>query len=164
MGLRATVSPMRLGKAIAILIWVLSLLGLVVELYSPPSTMRDLRFVEALPKAVLLFPAVFLTVGSLWGRYPFDWPRLRMWVDRKRGDGTYARFFRDLKPMLLMGVMAIAGAVLCWFQGYGPGAPAYWPCGFNFSCGIGFLLGRVVLARRGLLMESPLSSSTHSDL
>jgi len=141
---------MRLGKAIAILIWVLSLLGLVVELYSPPSTMRDLRFVEALPKAVLLFPAVFLTVGSLWGRYPFDWPRLRMWVDRKRGDGTYARFFRDLKPMLLMG--------------YGPGAPAYWPCGFNFSCGIGFLLGRVVLARRGLLMESPLSSSTHSDL
>src|SRR5262249_33971919 len=88
--------------------------------------------------------------------YPFDAPRLRMWVDRRWGDGAYVRFVQDLKPMLLWGVWGLVGAIACGLHTYRSDAPVdvFGLCGFPLSAGIGFLLARAVLAWRGQLMES----------
>ena len=68
---------------------------------------------------------------------------------------------QDLKPMLLFGVSAVASAATCAVKEPTTEGPigGYWACGFALSAGAGFLLARIVLARRGLLMESRSSSA-----
>lgn len=142
---------MSVGKAVAILIWLLVPAGVLT-----PRSTGDLQSLPALPWAIVLLPVVFFAVSAFWGGYWFDVPRLRRWVDRKRGDGTYASFIRDLKPMLLFAVLTITSAASSCFQAYRVGVPvhAYAGLGFMISSGLGFLIARSVLARRGLLMES----------
>jgi hypothetical protein len=141
---------MRLGRAVAVLIW---LFVLISALLAPLDQHHPL---PPIPKLIILFPAVFFATAGLLGGYPFAAPRLRAWADKRWGDGTYVRFMQDLKPMLLFGVAALTGAAACALHTYRAGAPLddYWACGFPFSAGVGFLLGRVALAWRGLLMES----------
>jgi hypothetical protein len=141
---------MNLSRIIAILVWTLTLATVAL----PPIQHHPL---PPLPKVILLFPVIFFPAAALLiGGYPFQAPRLRMWADRRWGDGAYVRFIQDLKPMLLWGVWVLAGAIACALQTYRSNAPidAFWLCGFSLSCGIGLLLARAVLAWRGQLMES----------
>jgi hypothetical protein len=139
------------SKVVAILIW---LLALVAPLLPPPQHQPPLPL--PFPKPLLLFPVVFFTVASFFGGYPFSGGRFRTWLDKTWGEGTYIGFIRDLKPMLLFGVGTLLGSVACSLHAYREGAPidAYWSCGFGLSASVGFLLARLVLAKRGLLMES----------
>ena len=139
------------SKVVAILIWFLVLAATLLPPPRPPHPS-----LPALPKLLLLFPVVFFTVASFFGGYPFSGGRFRTWLDKTWGEGTYIEFIRDLKPMLLWGVVALAGAAACSLHTCREGAPidAYWACGFSLSVGVGFLLARLVLAKRGLLMES----------
>src|SRR5262245_57057089 len=98
---------MRLSRVIAVLIWALTLVAVAL----PPIQHHP---VPPVPKVILLFPVIFFPAATLvMGRYPFEAPRFRMWADRRWGDGAYVRFIQDLKPMLLSGVAAVAGAVAC---------------------------------------------------
>jgi hypothetical protein len=126
-----------------------------------PTFPPELRNLPQLPNLVVAFPVIFFTVAAFIGGYPFDHRGLRLWVDRHWGDGTYVRFMQDLKPMLLFAVSAFASAATCAVKE--PTAEgrigAYSACGFALSVGAGFLLARIVLARRGLLMEARSSSA-----
>jgi hypothetical protein len=148
---------MNAGRIVAIAIWGLALGGTLVSFFAPePAPPPELRNLPQLPKLVIVFPAVFFTVAAFLGGYPFYHRGLRLWVDRRWGDGTYVRFMQDLKPMLLLGLIAVAGAATCAVKEPTTEGPivGYWACGFALSTGTGFLLARVMLARRGLLMES----------
>ena len=74
---------MNLSKIVVTLIWLLTLAAVVLP---PPVQHPPL---PPLPKAIIFFPAVFFTVASLWGGYPFDNPRLRAWADRKWGTTSW---------------------------------------------------------------------------
>jgi hypothetical protein len=153
---------MNAGRIVAIAIWGLALGGTLVSFFAPePAPPPELRNLPQLPKLLIVFPAVFFTVAAFLGGYPFDHRGLRLWVDRRWGDGTYVRFMQDLKPMLLLGLIAVAGAATCAVKEPTTEGPivGYWACGFALSTGTGLLLARVMLARRGLLMESRSSSA-----
>ncbi len=153
---------MNAGRIVVIAIWGLTLGGTLVSILAPrPTFPPELRNLPQLPNLVVAFPAILFTVAAFIGGYPFDHRGLRLWVDRHWGEGTYVRFMQDLRPMLLLGVSALAGAATCAVkepttEGAIGGYPA---CGFALSMGAGFLLARIVLARRGLLMESRSSSA-----
>src|SRR5262249_4151907 len=140
---------MRISKIIVILIWFFAVVGQIVfsPLFQYPVSAPQV------PHLVVFLPlAFFIAVAFLIPGYPFDVERLRLRVDRKFGGGAYAEFVRQLKPMLLFGVTGLVAGVLAFVRAYQAHAPtaAYWEHCFILSGGIGFLLMRVVLAKRGL--------------
>jgi len=151
---------MRLGRIIAILIWLVGLFGLLGSVYTP-SQIKEVQ----LPTWVIFLPAIFFPVAALWGRNPFEAPRLRVRIDKRGGEGAYVSFIRDLKPMLWFAVFGIAGAAVCYFQTFRAGIPVNHnsACGFTLSGGIGFLIARIVVARRGLLMEASSNTPASPD-
>lgn len=136
------------------LIWLTGLVTLLDGVFRP-SPIKELQELQ-LPIWIMFLPAILFLLAAFWGRPPFDAPILRAWIDRRGGEGTYANFIRDLKPMLWFTVFSIAGAAVCYFQQFRVGVPVnlHSACGFTLSGGIGFLVARIVLARRGLLMEA----------
>jgi hypothetical protein len=153
---------MTVRKIVATLIWLFWLLAIAHSLLNPQihnshlPPLPPLAPLTSTKVVIVLLPAVFFTVAAVWGGYPFDSVRWRRWADRKWGDGAYVRFIQDLKPMLLFAAAPAAGAVACLLHAYRETAPidTDLSCGFALSFAVGFLLARVILARRGLLMES----------
>jgi hypothetical protein len=94
-------------------------------------------------------------------RDPFDVAALRTWIDRWLGDGAYAGFIRNVKPLLLFGTSGIAVGLVGFIQTFDASTPldAYWHDGSMVSGGLGCHIARAMLARRGLSMDSDSTSS-----
>jgi hypothetical protein len=147
---------MDFGRSVAIAIWAATLVPSVVfpPHFAQPTLVGSSAF-------ILLLPFVVFTAGAFWVRaYPFDFVPLRVWADKKWGQGAYAGFVRKVKPVLLVGVLGIGAGASGSFQAYRAHFPAgaYWEAEFLLSMGAGVLVARIVLARRGLLIESRSAS------
>jgi hypothetical protein len=144
---------MKAGHTAAIVIWLVVLVLAIFGGSNRPNTQ--------FPAVVAILPLVFFTAAAFFMKsYPFDVVPLRVWIDGRFGNGSYAEFIRQLKPMLLFSVSAVvvaAGGFLRALQFTSP-REAFWAQSFMFSGGIAFLLMRAILARRGLSMESRSTS------
>jgi hypothetical protein len=139
-----------MSKVIAFLIWVAWVLAWVHAPTTSP------QYVPKAPPGILFLPVVSVVGLSLARRDPFDVAPLRAWIDNRLGDGSYVGFIRNLKPMLLLSLSFIASGLLGLARNLQANAPldAYWFHAFFLCCGLSFLIGRAVLAKRGLSMES----------
>jgi hypothetical protein len=142
---------MNAARAIAIVVWLLSLVSTLLpahRLHQPPGF-------DNLPRFVIALPVLFFGVGAFFAGYPFDSPWMRRWSDKRWGDGAYVRFIQDLKPILLCAAVPLAGGVVNVLRLHFAGVPVdVFYFGLSLSLASGFLLARVVLAWRGLPMES----------
>jgi hypothetical protein len=141
---------MKTSQAAAVVIW---LIALILAFFGSPVQNREVAQIPAM----VIFPVVFFTAAAFWMKgYPFDVVPLRLWIDKKRGDGRYAEFIRQLKPMLLFGMSGLAAATAGFLRALQVNSPleALSAQGFALSAAAGFLLARAILVRRGLSMES----------
>jgi len=153
---------MSLSKLIANLVWMQTLILWVPATSTFLSSLDDQPSPAELPAVMALLPGVLITAGILWlRRDPFDLIALRTWVDKRLGDGAYAGFIRNAKPLLLFGTSSIAVGLVGFIQTFDANAPldAYWHHGSMVSGGLGCHIARAMLARRGLSMDSDSTSS-----
>ena len=86
--------------------------------------------------------------------YPFQVPTLAAKVDAKCSPGAYANFIADVKPLLLFGVSGLVCGCSHLFRHYQrPDDRTLFLAAAMFSWAIAFLVCRIILQKRGLLME-----------
>ena len=150
---------MIISKALAAAIWIYSMV--TYASFRVPEKMLG-GFSLSDDYFVLLAPIVLSTLFGFKARgYPFDIPALSARVDSLCGPGAYARFLVDVKPLLLFGVSGMVagfGQLFLLYQQQN-GAPPF-HAAFMFSTGISFLIVRIILKKRGLLMETPDGTAT----
>lgn len=142
-------------------IWILTLAQSTVAGASPPApgAFFPLHGLQAMP--LMLLPLVFFVVAAfLMKGYPFDAPPLRKSVDDRFGEGVYADFIFELKPLLMFAVNGIySGFLMLYVTRHAPSAAAHGLAAFMISSGAGFWLLRAILAKRGLSLESSRAES-----
>ena len=150
---------MIISKVLAAAIWIYSMV--TYASFQVPEKMLG-GFTLSEDYFVLLVPIVLSTLFSFKARgYPFDIPALSARVDSLCGPGAYARFLVDVKPLLLFGVSGmVAGCsqLFLLYQQQNGATPFH--AAFMFSTGISFLIVRIILKKRGLLMETPDGTAT----
>jgi hypothetical protein len=143
---------MNISKAIAAAIWILSIVHYSVYRF-PDKLLQgfDLSGDYWLLLAQVLLAALF---ASKINGYPFQVPSLAAKIDARYGPGTYANFIADVKPLLLFGISGLVCGCSHLFRHYQQqDGAALFPAAAMFSWGIAFLVCRVILQKRGLLME-----------
>jgi hypothetical protein len=151
---------MKPAHAAVLAIWLIVVFSVV--LLSPIQGLEAAQ----LPAIAIIFPVAFFTAAAFWlPGYPFDVVPLRLWIDEKKGDGSYAEFIRQVKPMLFFGVSGLVGAMAGFLRDVQAQPPieALRAQGFWFSGAAGFLLAREILAKRGLSMESEAASGSSAE-
>ncbi len=145
---------MTLSRKIALGVWLIALVWSVVA--APPITPGAQEF--ALAYSAALPVCVFASAAFVTSRYPFEFDRIRSFVDANFGEGAYRRFIFELKPLLLFGVSGILAAVAQTARAGLWASPAAQAFGLSQSLelggGVAFLLSGFILARRGLSWES----------
>lgn len=143
---------MTISKTIAAAIWMFSIA--YYSVYTFPDKLFqgfDLSRDYWLLLAQVLLAALFAWKMS---GYPFQLPSLAAKVDAKCGPGTYANFIADVKPLLLFGVSGLVCGCSHLFRHYqGPDGRTLFLAATMFSSAIAFLVCRIILQKRGLLME-----------
>ena len=105
---------------------------------------------------VLFLAGFFGLPGFFSSRYPLDHPSIRQRIERKFGAGTFEDYVMRVKPLLLASLYALGMGAACLYASFHDGT--YFPpsdAGFAIGGGVGFLLVRELLKRRGLLLETP---------
>lgn len=150
---------MNISKALAAAIWMYSMV--TYASYKLPDKMLG-GFTLSDDYFVLLAPIVLSTLFGFKARgYPFDIPSLSARVDSLCGPGAYARFLVDVKPLLLFGMSGMVagfGQLFLLYQQQSGTTPFH--AAFMFSTGISFLIVRIILKKRGLLMETRDGTAT----
>ena len=143
---------MSISKAIAAAIWICGMAYYSVHTF-PDKLLHgfDLSRDYWLLLAQVLAAALF---ASKISGYPFQVPSLAAKVDAQCGPGAYANFIADVKPLLLFGVSGLVCGCSHLFRHYQePDGRTLFLAAAMFSWGIAFLVGRIILQKRGLLME-----------
>jgi len=145
---------MKLGKAIAILIWVLAgaawLSGLISMLKSP---VPQLPSMPAAAAPILIIPFVFFAAVAVLQPRPSP-------NTMPPSSSLFADIERNLNLQPLFGVACIMFGILEFIQAIRADAviDAYVSYGFFFSGGLGILTGHIILAKRGM---SEFDSPSH---
>jgi hypothetical protein len=146
-------------RAIAIaVIWLVVLMDAVRQGYMLPSLphLEAWRFDSSFGVLAILLPVVFFPSMAFWIKgYPFDVPPLRIWINRRFGDRSYENFLARLRLILLFAVAGLLIGTVGLIRAYLIGATqgAYVIGVFFISAAAGFLMLRLILARRGLSFE-----------
>lgn len=157
---------MKKTRLIARTIWLLVLVQTITVGTTAPATGR-LIFPPGFTGILLvLFPLVFFALAAFTiKRYPFDPPQLREKVDQAFGEGVFADFILELKPLLIFGISGICTGLLMLYVTRGMhSAGAHFIAALAISGGTGFLLVRTIVAKRGLSLESPAAAAPWASL
>lgn len=148
---------MNISKVLATAIWIYSMVKYAS--FTPHENMfvgGSFHYLD-----LLAIPAMSILFGFMARGYPFEMPSVTAGIDSLCGPGAYARFLVDVKPLLLFGVSGlVAGCsqLFLFFQQQGGATP--FTTTVPFSAGISFLIVRIILKKRGLLMETRDGAAT----
>lgn len=144
-------------RVIAACVWVIVLLQSTASIFiAAPKGVGFPPLGWGMAPMVLL-PLIFFSLAGLFIKsYPFYAPSLQQSVDSRFGDGVYAELIVEVKPLLLFAVSGIYAGLLMIYAAPGTVAGNMKTlAAFMISAGVSFWLMRTILAKRGLLMESP---------
>jgi len=143
---------MIISKVLAAAIWIYSMV--TYASFQVPEKMLG-GFSLSDHYLVLLAPIVLSTLfGFKASGYPFDIPALSARIDGLCGTGAYASFLADVKPLMLFGASGMVAGCSQLFLAYQQQSGATpFHAAFMFSSGISFFITRIILNKRGLLME-----------
>src|SRR5262245_51231451 len=134
---------MTTSRAIATSVWIAVLASALLSAFSAPN------FPHPVPAPFFLLPILLFPMAAFFiGGYPFDIAPLRVRIDAQYGQGTYAQFIQQLKPMLLFGVSGVAAAAMEFVRLLSANAEvgAFGRPLFVLSSGLGFLIMRPILS------------------
>ena len=139
------------------LIWIVILADAVRQGFMLPSLPHaELWRFNSFGVIAVLMPVVFFAAMAFWIKgYPFDVPRLRAWVNQRFGDRAYESFLAKLRLLLLFFIAGLLIGLVGLVRAYHLGAAqgAFVIGAFFLSVAAGFLVLRLVLAKRGLSLE-----------
>lgn len=150
---------MNISKVLAAAIWIYSMV--TYASFKLPEKMLG-GFSLSEHYLVLAAPLLLSTLFGFKARgYPFDIPSLTDRIDGICGAGAYANFLADAKPLLLFGVSGmVAGCSQLFLLYQQQGGATPFDAAFMFSAGFSFFIIRIILKKRGMLMEARDSAAS----
>ena len=141
-------------------IWLVSFVVAALLVATGQSILLQLHFAgfattyERIALAVV--PAtVFIGYALLASADPLELPRIESRIDKLLGMGAYRRLLKELRPSLLIGTLCLGGGFEQLLLAAGANSAfGLLLADMDISVGVGILLMRAILARRGLLMEA----------
>lgn len=104
----------------------------------------------------IAIPFLAFATSPFWMKgHPFDFVRVRYWINQRYGEGLYETWSRAIQPLALVTAVAAVTGLVCAANGWRIGAPsgAYVLAGSFLSAALGFALCRAIVMRQGTVIE-----------